>query len=245
MKNILHPLTNHAHRIRWGIRILQLVFIALGVVLHKQTPTDPLQVAGIWCVVVLFLLIAEITRRWVVTSELYVLRVAPGLDLQKISLSQRYSLLSLLVLQAAWWLLQPLSGPDQMAWNAFFVFPLPRQWSGLQEITGMGLLLLWVALERWVHALQMHLQGQGPSRLLRFCDGTVGTLILAVQIGYLFHLGLLPFSTLPADGLGYAKLALHSVYAIFLICFLGWVRNYLHHLTAVSTLRSEKALSGS
>ncbi|GEM49922.1 hypothetical protein [Deinococcus cellulosilyticus] len=231
--------------IRWGIRFLQLIFIALGAVLHSQIPEDVLQVTGIWSVVVLFVLIAEITRRWVAASELYVLRISSATELQKTNGNLRYSLLSLFILQATWWLLYPLNVQDQLAWSVLFTFPVPVQWQGLQVVAGMVLLLLWISMERWTYALQSCIQGQQNPRLMRFCTGMINLLIPVLQVAFLLHLGLLPFGALPTDGTGYALLGVQSIYTVFLICFFSWIRSYLQQVSTVSALRLDRAVSGS
>ncbi|GGJ37106.1 hypothetical protein [Deinococcus roseus] len=240
MKNHLHPLTHYGHNIKMGVRVLQWLLVGLGVLLVLQVHQDPVQLLGVLCAVVLLLLIAETSRRWTASSEMYVLRMSSALHLQKLSLSLRWGLISLLVLQTCWWLLNALHLTDQLAWGAFFGLPLPQGWNMLQQVGGLLALLLWVALERWTHALQTRLQGQDNIQTLQKAYGAVNLLVLLLQGQHLLQLLLLPFNAVPTHWMGYAQLTLHGLHAILLICFLGWVRGYLQHLTALNTLRTRQ-----
>lgn len=245
MKNHFHPLTQYAHNIRLGIRILQFIFIGLAVLLVKDLWSDPLQMLAVLCVGLMFIAIAEITRKWIGVCEMHALKFSAPDQIQKVGNSMRYGLFSMLALQTLWWLLYPTQVRDQMNWGSFFVFPLPASWGVFELVTGVASLLLWLSLERWTSAMQQRLRGDASARMLQASFGFVAVVIGVLQVQYVIHLLLLPFMPAPEQWTGYLQLGLHAGYAVFLTCFLGWVRGFLQHMTALSTLRAAQPVPAS
>lgn len=221
-----------------GIRILQFIFIGLGALLIKDLLSEPLQMLAVVLVGFIFIGIAEITRTWIGVCEMHALKFSPPEQMQKVGNSMRYGLFSMLTLQTLWWLLYPTQVRDQMNWGSFFVFPLPANWNLFELVTGVASLLLWLCLERWTYAMQKRLQGDLSSRMLNTALGCVTVVVGILQVQYVIHLLLLPFMPAPEQWTGYLQLGLHAGYAVFLTCFLGWVRGFLQHMTALSTLRA-------